>query len=74
MSFVMAFGFILLGYGPFIRLILGKVGVDGFTRPRWKSDITYEFHLKVVFFSVRLMLPKVGIDGFTRLRRESNAR
>ena len=32
----------------FVRLILGKVGVDGFTGPRRKSDIRYECGLKVV--------------------------
>ena len=30
----------------FLRLILGKVRVDGFTRPRWENDIRYEFELK----------------------------
>ena len=32
----------------FVRLILGKVEVDGFTGPRWESDIRYECDLKVV--------------------------
>ena len=32
----------------FVRLILGKVGVDGFTGPRRESDIRYEYDLKVV--------------------------
>ena len=32
----------------FVRLILGKVGVDGFTEPRRESEIRYEFDLKVV--------------------------
>ena len=32
----------------FVRLILGKVGVDAFTRPRRESDIRYEFELKVL--------------------------
>ena len=32
----------------FVRLILGKVGVDGFTRPRRKSGIRDEFNLKIV--------------------------
>ena len=32
----------------FVRLILGKVGVDRFIGPRWESDIRYEFNLKVV--------------------------
>ena len=36
----------------FVRLILGKVGVDGFTGSRGKSDITYEFYLKVVLKSL----------------------
>ena len=31
----------------FVRLILGKIGVDGFTRPYQESDIRYEFELKV---------------------------
>ena len=32
----------------FVRLILGEVGVSGFTGPRRESDIRYEFDLKVV--------------------------
>ena len=32
----------------FVRLILGKKGVDRFTGPRLESDIGYEFDLKVV--------------------------
>ena len=32
----------------FVRLILGKVGVDGLTGPRRESDIRYEYDLKVV--------------------------
>ena len=32
----------------FVRLILGKVGVDGFTGPRRESDIRYECGLEVV--------------------------
>ena len=32
----------------FLRLILGKVGVDVFTGPRRESDIRYECELKVV--------------------------
>ena len=32
----------------FVRLMLGNVGVDGFTEPQWESDIRYEFDLKVV--------------------------
>ena len=32
----------------FVRLILGKVGVDVFTGPRRESDVRYEFDLKVV--------------------------
>ena len=31
-----------------VRLILGKLGVDGFTGPRRESDIRYECDLKVV--------------------------
>ena len=30
------------------RLILPKVGVDGFTRPQWESDVRYECHFKLV--------------------------
>ena len=32
----------------FVRLILGKVGVDGFTGPRGESDVGYKFHFKSV--------------------------
>ena len=32
----------------FLRMILGKVGVDGFIGPRRESDIIYEYDLKVV--------------------------
>ena len=32
----------------FVRLILGKVEVDGFTGPRRESGIRYGFYLKVV--------------------------
>ena len=32
----------------FVRLILGKVGVSGFTGPRRGSDIRYECDLKVL--------------------------
>ena len=32
----------------FVRLILGKVGVDGFLGPRRESDIRYEFDLKIL--------------------------
>ena len=32
----------------FVRLILRKMGVDGFTRPHQESDIRYEFELKVL--------------------------
>ena len=35
-------------YNVFVRLILGKVGVDGFTEPCRESDIRYEFELKVL--------------------------
>ena len=31
-----------------VRLILGKVGVDGFTGPQHKSDVIYEFDFKVL--------------------------
>ena len=37
----------------FVRLILGKVGVDGFTRPRRKSGITDEFDLNIVIKGLR---------------------
>ena len=33
----------------FIRLVLGKVGVDVYTGPRRKSGIRYEFKLKSLF-------------------------
>ena len=32
----------------FVRLILGKLGVDVFTGPRRESDIRYECNLKIV--------------------------
>ena len=32
----------------YVRLILGKVGVDRVTESRQEIDIRYEFHLKVV--------------------------
>ena len=32
----------------FVRLILGKVEVDGFTGLRWESNIRHECDLKVV--------------------------
>ena len=32
----------------FVRLLLGKVGVDGFTGPQQKSDIRYECDLNVL--------------------------
>ena len=32
----------------FVRLMLGKVGVDGFSGPQRESDIRNEFDLKVV--------------------------
>ena len=32
----------------FVRLILGKVGLDGFTGPRREIDIRHEFDLKVI--------------------------
>ena len=34
----------------FVRLILGKVRVDGYTGLRWESDIRYEFELKSWFY------------------------
>ena len=33
----------------FVRLILGKAGVNGFTEPRQEIDIRYEFDLKVTW-------------------------
>ena len=36
----------------FVRLILGKVGVDVFTGPRRESDIRYECDLKVMLKSL----------------------
>ena len=32
----------------FVRLILAKVGVDGFTGPRREIDIRYELDLKII--------------------------
>ena len=32
----------------FVKLILGKVGVDGFTGPQQEEDITYDFSIKVI--------------------------
>ena len=32
----------------FVRLISGKVGVDGFTRARQEIDVRYEFGMKVI--------------------------
>ena len=32
----------------FVRLILGKMGVDRFTGPRPKTDVRYEFDFTVV--------------------------
>ena len=32
----------------FVKFILGKVGVDRFAGPRWKTDIKYEFGLKIL--------------------------
>ena len=32
----------------FVRLILGKVGNDGFTRPRRESEFGYKFHFKSI--------------------------
>ena len=32
----------------FVILILGKKVVDGFTRPRRKSDVRFEYGLKVI--------------------------
>ena len=31
-----------------VRLVLGKVRADGFTKPGWEIDIRYEFDLKVL--------------------------
>ena len=38
---------IKFGY-VFVTLIGGKVGDDGFTEPREKADVKYEFDFKVV--------------------------
>ena len=35
----------------FVRLILARVGVDGFTGPRQEIDVRYEFGLKVILKS-----------------------
>ena len=43
-TFETTFKFVIV----FVRLIVGKLGVDGFTEPRRKSDIRYECDLKVV--------------------------
>ena len=32
----------------FVRIILGKMGVDGSTEPRRESDIKYDFYLKTI--------------------------
>ena len=32
----------------FVKLILGKVGVDGFTGQQQEEDITYDFSIKVI--------------------------
>ena len=32
----------------FVRLVFGKLGIDGFTGPRRESDIRYECNLKIV--------------------------
>ena len=44
MTFEIAGKFLIV----FVRLILGKVGIDVFTGPRRESDVRYEFDLKVV--------------------------
>ena len=36
----------------FFKLILGKVRVDEFTRPRQKIDVRYEFGFKVILNSL----------------------
>ena len=36
----------------FIRIILGKVAVDRYTRPQWEIDIRYEFGIKVILKSL----------------------
>ena len=33
---------------PFVRLILGRVGVEGFTEPQRKTDTRYEFDFQAV--------------------------
>ena len=37
----------------FVRLIMRKKGVNGFLGPRGKSDIRYEFHLKILSKGLR---------------------
>ena len=32
----------------FVRLVLGKRGLDGVTWPQWEIDIRYKFDLKVI--------------------------
>ena len=47
-----------------VRLILGKVGVDGFTGPRGESDIRYKCNLKVVLkgLGVQIEIPASVFD------------
>ena len=46
--FVVAFETTVKFLTVLVRLILGKVGVDGFTGPRREGDIRYEFELKAL--------------------------
>ena len=57
-SYCSRFSVIFLATSKFlivlVRLILGKVGVDGFTGPGWETDIRYEFDLKILFSGFRV--------------------
>ena len=35
-------------FDVFVRLILQKVGVDGFTGSRRESDVRYKFHFETI--------------------------
>ena len=41
-----------------VRLILGKVGVDGFTRPRWESDVRFEKSKKLQTHHIWFLIKK----------------
>ena len=60
-------------------MILGKNRVDGFTGPRFETDVRYYLGFKVilkgcVIAPVRLILPKAGVDRFIGPRREIGMR